>query len=274
MRKLFSSLSFLLILFYTIKKADAQPQWKFHIAFEDATGARDTLWCIWDSTAHGTLPTDTALGEGKINFDPNAFNVWIYNYDLDSTKTRVVPFTWSFGLEVRAFNYQYPITISWDTSLFNTIFPWPYSSIDFAWISNDYFFSVNNSPLDQAFNMAIDNHVIAPAFNWFSQNQFPMYFNIARHDTSYVNVGEIMPSNVKLFPNPTNEDILVSSFDKIKKIDVFSEDGVIVFSKWFSQQEYINEFNLSVESFHPGYYLINIITFKNQIYHEKIIKIP
>jgi len=29
----------------------AQPQWKFHIAYEDATGAKDTMWFIWDESA-------------------------------------------------------------------------------------------------------------------------------------------------------------------------------------------------------------------------------
>lgn len=29
----------------------SQPQWKFHVAFEDATNAKDTIWFIWDTTA-------------------------------------------------------------------------------------------------------------------------------------------------------------------------------------------------------------------------------
>ena len=270
MRKILS----LLLLYFLSNNSFAQPQWKFHIAFEDATGAKDTLWCIWDSSAHGTLPTDTAFGEGTVIFDHSVFNVWIYNYDGDSTKTGVVPFAWGFGLEVRAFNYQYPLIISWDSSLFNLVFPWPYSSIDQARIDNDYFFFENNQWLFQAFNMLLDNHALAPSFNWFSQNHFPMYFSIARNDTLYVKVDEIQSSILKLFPNPTGNNVTIFSSDKIKKIDVFSEDGVKAFSKRFSQIEFTNEYNLSLESLQPGFYLINILNFKNQIYHEKILKIP
>lgn len=51
----------------------AQPQWIFHIAFEDATGAKDTIWCIWDTTAHDILPVDTSFGEDKVNFDYSEF---------------------------------------------------------------------------------------------------------------------------------------------------------------------------------------------------------
>ncbi len=275
MRKLFSSLSFLLILFYTIKKADAQPQWKFHVAFEDATGAKDTIWFIWDSSAHSSLPVDTVLGEGRVALNYNIFNVYVGNANSDTTKTVAMPFAAGVGAGILAMNYQYPINISWDSSLFNTIFSWPYASIDEARIDNDYFFAVNNSPLDHAFNMLLDNQAFAPSFNWFSQNQFPMFFHISRHDTSYVAVTEIKSlSKIKLFPNPTNNNVLVSSSDKIQMIDVFSETGVLIFSKSFSETGLTNEYNLSVESLHPGYYLINIKTFKNQIYHEKIIKIP
>ncbi len=41
----------------------AQPQWKFHVAYEDATGARDTIFFIWDTSAV-VYGIDTALGEG------------------------------------------------------------------------------------------------------------------------------------------------------------------------------------------------------------------
>ena len=272
MRKLLSCLSFFLILFSFAKKTDAQPQWKFHVAFEDATGAKDTLWCIWDSSAHGTLPTDTAFGEGAVTFDHSAFNVWIYNYDNDSTKTRIVPFTWSLALEVRAFNYQYPLTITWDSSLFSVVFPWPYSSIDQARIDNDYFFFENNQILFQAFNMLLDNHAYAPSFNWFSQNQFPMYFDISRLDTSYTAIYELDLNRIKLFPNPTRENIRIVSSDKVKMIEVFTESGAKLISKEFSEGTQENSYSVSLENLSNGFYFINIINFKNQIYHEKFIK--
>ncbi len=274
MRKLLSCLSFFLILFSFAKKTDAQPQWKFHVAFEDATGAKDTIWCIWDSSAHGTLPTDTVFKEGAVIFDHNVFNVWIYNYDGDSTKTRAVPFSWSLSLEVRAFNYQYPLTISWDTSLFNEIFPWPYASVDYARIDNGYFFYVNNTFLDHNYNMLIDNKVSAPSFNWFSQDQFPMSFSIARLDTSYTTIDKLNLNQIKIFPNPTSNNISIVSSDVLKKIEIFSETGNKIITKEFSGSSQGNCYFISLDDVSSGYYLINIFNFKNHIYHAKIIKTP
>jgi hypothetical protein len=135
---------FIFSLIFITNLCFAQPQWKFHIAFEDAIGAKDTIWLIWDTTAHGSLPTDTALGEGPVSFNYSNFNVWIYNWDGDSTKTRAYPYNAiSFLLEVRAFNYQYPITIRWDTTLFYASYlPLPVGYINAAIIDNDYFFFV------------------------------------------------------------------------------------------------------------------------------------
>ena len=46
MRKLLKCLSLLLILSTLADKSEAQPQWKFYVAFEDAIGAKDTLWMV------------------------------------------------------------------------------------------------------------------------------------------------------------------------------------------------------------------------------------
>ena len=88
---------FFLVLTKYISIGMAQPQWKFHIAFEDATGAKDTIWLVYDTTAHGTLPTDTLLGEGKVVIDYSKFNVYIFNYDNDTTKTFALPYFYFHG---------------------------------------------------------------------------------------------------------------------------------------------------------------------------------
>ena len=121
--------------------------------------------------------------------------------------------------------------------------------------------------------MLIDNKVSAPSFNWFSQNQFPMYFSIARLDTSNTAIEELDLNRIKLFPNPTKDNISIVSSDKIKMIEVFTESGAKLISKEFSETENVNSYLLSLESLFNGFYLINIINFKNQIYHEKIIKL-
>ena len=45
--------------------AAAQPTWRFHLAFEDGTGARDTIWFVFDTTATNSAGmVDEHLGEG------------------------------------------------------------------------------------------------------------------------------------------------------------------------------------------------------------------
>jgi hypothetical protein len=112
-----------LLLCFIACFSQAQPQWKFHLAFEDATGARDTIWFIWDTTAHFILPVDEHLGEGRTEMNLNEFNVFVRNHEGDSTKTFSLP----YGIpdltnSIYAINYQYPITLRWDSSMFNAPF--------------------------------------------------------------------------------------------------------------------------------------------------------
>ena len=122
--------------------------------------------------------------------------------------------------------------------------------------------------------MLIDNKVSAPSFNWFSQNQFPMYFAIARHDTSYTTIDELDFNRIKLFPNPTKDNISIASSDKIKKIEVFSQSGAKLISKEFFEGRKENSYSMSLENLSNGLYFIKISNFKNQTYYGKIIKIP
>jgi len=251
----------------------AQSQWKFHIAFEDASGAKDTIWCIWDSTAHLTTPVDTALGEGPVTLNNNDFNVFVYNYNGDTTKTVAMPISGiAIGCEVRAINFQYPLNVYWDQTLFNAIFLWPYSTIDEARIDNDYFFSVNNDPPLQAFNMLFDDHAYAPEFTWFSQSQFPMHFNIARHDTSYLNINPTRESKFLIYPNPIINEFHLITSEEIQSIKIIGADGINYSIPECATDFKERDYHCLIQNLKPGFYVINIITIQNITFHEKIIK--
>ena len=143
-----------------------QPQWRFHLAFEDGTGARDTIWLIYDTMA--TIPTvpppgpnvDSILGEAGVDIEPDGFNVWVRNALWDSTKTIAMPYSWYPIFEgpsgVDAVNWTPPITIRWDTSLFHAPYlPGP-ESIGRATLGGNYFFFNNNHPELHAFDMLLD----------------------------------------------------------------------------------------------------------------------
>ena len=54
--KTFQIALFLFLLSFSV---GAQQQWRFHLAFEDANGAKDTIWLVWDTKIESTLPVDT-----------------------------------------------------------------------------------------------------------------------------------------------------------------------------------------------------------------------
>jgi len=95
-----------LFLFICLNKvvAQTQPQWKFYIAFEDATGQKDTIWSVWDTLAQ-SIGVDSIFGEQAVSLNPNTFNVYIFNSDNDTTKTSALDFYGSHQLIIDAINW-------------------------------------------------------------------------------------------------------------------------------------------------------------------------
>lgn len=195
----------------------AQQQWKFHIAFEDATMARDTIWFIWDTTA--TFEgADTLLNEVSAVFDYEKFNVWTYNPGLfypDSIKTLAFPYIHSLGGQIHAMNFELPIKITWDSSLFHA--PWlpstPVGWVNSAGIGNDYFFHINNVEVGGFFDMTIADSIIAPEpdnpdpWFWNPAAHFPMGIAMSQDPSTTINVPNRISNaffRLDAYPNPFN----------------------------------------------------------------------
>jgi hypothetical protein len=253
---------------------NAQPQWRFHVALEDATGAKDTIWLIWDTTAHIGQPVDVTLGEGSLHFDSSVFNVYVFNDDADSTKTVALPYSLfpSISTYIYAFNFQLPITISWDTSLFRAPYlpVGPNNYINEAILSNDYFFFINNDPLLQAFNMLIDTMALAPAFNWFSQSHFPLAFG-----TDYVNTG-INDSNKEqynnVFPTVVSDILNIKSSGFIESVQITNVNGIVVYEKKLHQVNNSENLRILLTELSYGLYIIKITDKSKKYSYEKFFK--
>lgn len=272
MKKIILASYFLLV---ALKFSFAQQQWKFHIAFEDGIGAKDTIWFIYDTSATSTCCVDTFLGEGPFPFDYNAFNVWIYNYHGDSTKVFALPYVYypSHGTEVRAFNYQYPLTVTWDTALLHASYlPTIQGVFNIGRIDNDYFFLVNNDPPLQAFNLLLSDNAFAPYFTFGSQDQFPMQFTLSK--TTTIGIDKAETSNAFIvYPNPFNNAInLENNFSSSEKytIEVFSLDGKSMFKKQSIELQNVHSIDLSF--LERGIYYLQLIN-KQNTHYEKIFKI-
>ncbi len=259
-----NQLLILLTILLTANFTIAQPQWKFHIAFEDATGAKDTIWLIWDSTA--TFGIDTQFNEQAQSINYSIFNVFIGNVNGDTTKTQALPHPYETNNTiVHSINYQYPLTITWDSSLFHAPgLPLPVGYVNRAFINNDYFFLVNNDPPSHTFNMLWDNSVAAPSFFWGSQSQFPMGFYIMRDETIGMNEINSVKKAVTIYPNPADDYLNIKSDEPLRKVifrnsmmkNVFETDSI-------SQ---INTSHLPI-----GIYILEITNNSNIKLYEKVI---
>lgn len=267
----------------------AQPQWKFHIAYEDATGARDTIWLIWDTTAT-FYGIDTLLGEGNPGMNYNEFNVWTLTggpgwNQIDTTKVIAHPYEYSFEPIVKAMNFVLPITITWDSSLFHApgLPPQPVGWINHARIDNLYFFSYWNNPwVTHYYDMTIDNKVIAPipeANPWFWQDwiHFPMSFIIYQDPTLGTPVlNKNQGKNLKLYPNPLqNADILtITTFEEILALQILNMHGCNIDYRVIEStlNQSSSTYRISLLGLKPGLYNVRVKTINNY-YHEKIIKI-
>jgi hypothetical protein len=251
----------------------AQPQWKFHIAFEDATGAKDTIWLTWDTSASGGVIgiVDTLLGEGKTNLDYLQFNTFLINDNYDTTKTLAFPFQYSLYAEVKAINYIPPINISWDSSLFHKPgIPLPVGYVNVAQITNDYFFLANNDPYNHVFNMLLDNQVTAPDFLWGTQHQFPLDISIARNPNLGINYRNILKNNLSIFPNPSKDHITINTLSLLEIAEISSADGKNSFNLDLNET-IINEYNIEIVQIPSGFYFLKLIDSFNNFYYEKII---
>ena len=241
--------------------AAAQPMWRFHLAFEDGTGARDTIWFVFDTTATNSAGmVDEHLGEGAVDMDLSVFNVWLFNQQLDSTKTGAVPY-WGYfpylSAEIQAFNYTYPITLRWDTALFRL--PWlpePGFPYDGGTMDNEYFFFYGgNEPWGHLFIMGwTDSVVIQPPADFPDMIVFPLLVNLGMGST--VNTGELINGQPpQPFPNPGRDEVNIRDAQPIQEVQLRSLDGRL----WKTKQGRSDQVTLPVPGLPAGMYMLRVL---------------
>jgi len=253
----------LLLALALVCTTTAQPTWRFHLAFEDGTGARDTIWFVFDTSATigtGFGEVDYALGEGAVAMDPDGFNVWILNSALDSTKTIAFPFAGMFPYitaEIQAFNYTYPITLRWDTALFRL--PWlpaPGFPYDGGTMDNEYFFFYeNNDPWGHSFILGwSDSVVVQPPPEFPDIIVFPLLVNLGLGSTT--GTDELRDkAPLHPFPNPGSDGFTIRDAQPIREVQLRSLDGRLC----KVQQGQGRQMELNAPELPNGMYLLGIL---------------
>jgi len=257
----------------------AQPTWRFHLAFEDGTGARDTIWMVYDTTATtDTSPwpgpnVDSLLGEGKVHIDTSIFNVWMYNPAGDTTKTRAYPYSVypSFdGTIIDAINWVPPMTITWDTSLFHAPYlPYEQGSIQWASMTGIAFSQFDQGlPGFGLFSMLLDDSVTIDQL-WDYLFPFPVLFS--GDNTIGINSQRRPEPRMQLWPNPAQ---------RLVHVQVPGGEAMEVLVSDLIGRRVIGPTNLpangqlDISALHTGIYHIVVRTLQNHIYHGTIEKVP
>lgn len=246
--------------------ATAQPTWRFHLAFEDGTGARDTLWFIWDTTAtifYGEATLDHDLGETPVDLDHSEFNIWMgcgFPYQLQTDAQPYsgpgVSYPWFYSFQICGENITSPLIMRWDTSLFNAPFlPEP---VRYAAMNGEYFFW---HP-DGYFPDFPDDYII-PDQVWFlmgrdsvvfqgveSDPPFPMYLILGDWE-NHLSIQESRNGELGLTVN--NGRLMIESNSRISDILITDAAGRMVFNKHTEPSDHIM---IDIPDLPPGFYVV------------------
>lgn len=276
-----------------------KPQWEMPLFFEDATGARDTVYIGYDSAASNEVYViDTAFDEGWIRIDTTKFNafLWIYPsylpagaYLLTSDSVRVK--------DISSFPYPYarigftggkmPIVVKWVDSLLNSpalpfpdISPRPRARIDFYCESGEPGYI--NCPIEYdpisltSYNtpdlkyVASDSLVFEGSGNYSPYKAiFNVFLQIVPHDyllTSLSNQPYAL--NCTIYPNPVTKYLNISnpSNDNIK-LTLYNLVGQAIIQNISSHLL----ISIDLSYFQDGIYILKLSNEK-YIYTSKILK--
>ena len=257
----------------------AQPTWRFHLAFEDGTGAKDTLWLLYDTTAHlfysgGQPIVDYDLGEGPTDMSDGLFHVFTLNALMDSTNTVATPYSWfpmfETGNTIDAINWTPPMTITWDTSLFHAPYlPYDQGHIGLAVMNGLAFSQFNDGSLDFGMLSMLIRDSVQIDFLSEYLFTFAVYFDavddvaVAEHDPGR--------TPLRVWPNPAHTVVHIESPGS-RVQELFISD---VAGRQLLELAYPGTTGpLDVSTLGPGTYFITLRTNQNQRYHATLQKIP
>ncbi|MFZ1616522.1 MAG: hypothetical protein WAT41_04125, partial [Flavobacteriales bacterium] len=230
--------TFLLALICTLTlTASAQPTWRFHLAFEDGTGARDTIWMVYDITATtGTFPypgpnVDTLLGEGPVMVNDGLFHVFLTNALGDTTRTNAYPYSVypSFdGTIIDAIHWIPPMTISWDTALFHASYlPYAQGSFGVAFMDGIAFSQFDTGLGFGQFNMLTNDSV---TIDFLSDYLFQIPVIFGPSDDTRILETSAVNGGLHIWPNPVHDKVWIApSYGTMKAISICDIAGRLIF---------------------------------------------
>ncbi len=235
-------------------------EWKFYLAFEDATGARDTVWYGMDENITSFIPSENGqFGVVPFTIPEDTFSVYTAYSSNEWTKVVVINIEFPSDFYIYASNYVYPITLSWDTSLFYApiLMETVAGPICNPRIDNDFFFNTH-FPIGM-YSMTLTNEVEMPYFDWGSEDHFPLWFAAGRgYCDPFVSTNNIEFNTLHLHPNPTNHTLSLQVQDSFERIEIYGLDGRRLMEHAI-QRSIENTTILDVSELPVGIYIVSAI---------------
>jgi len=278
------TLSLVIFGILILGEVKAQPQtaqWSFYLAFEDATGAMDSLWYVLDTSAtvYSFSPpyhngNDLQFGEVPLGMD-SSFHVsmggiltvgigngssWpsILEYGNFKVEARPVGSPNFGGGGVVAHNYVLPITMRYDAALLTsaTINGLINQNMSDAFMDNGYLFGYDDSGV---FCLPFHDSLVLPYFEvqGIEADHFPISLNLTPGSPcAGLSISERPKIDVKIYPNPAAEIILIQSREDFDQVEIFDLSGKRVLN--ISAQNGLAQSTIDVSTLNSGMYVLSI----------------
>ncbi|MCD4794591.1 MAG: T9SS type A sorting domain-containing protein [Bacteroidales bacterium] len=294
----------LLLLFTCNIQTKAQkyqePQWKIPLYFEDATGAKDTIWIGYDPSATSSI--DPQFDESWMWIDTTEFNVYQMWYpqnapiygpiDTDSVRKTNIRNCCSFVGGMGFVKGVLPVTLTWDEEKLNSpdlpeewfpdISPRPRARIEMWFdpvpghtdpdcviisdkptlVLSSYTEGLEMYPCVKSHNAVFDNS------NTNEPNMaFIAEIVIMPHNYSYVSVNTIKGGTIEVFPNIFNNEFFISNkSNEVLHYQIYSISGKKVFCGNINTEQAKQQINMS--HFTSGIYFIKFFNNTNNFTYK------
>ena len=270
MRRLISS--FVCLFYYlapTIEvHSQENAQWAFYLAFEDASGAKDTVWLVMDEQA-SINTQDFEYNEIAIDIVEDSFNVWVYNFfDWENPYDCFAIDFGSADIEIFANNFVLPLQLSWDSTLFQAdiVHDVLGYGANLALLENQYF-----SDFGEFGYIMLDSETIEmPFFSWGSGDHFPLEFRIQFGLGDPLSSKELEKQKLELFPNPIQNKLNFATDSQLEYFEIYSIGGELVYSlSLFNNQS--DSYSFDVSKLSSGMY-VAVGQFEEGVLTGKFVK--
>ena len=264
-----------LILLSLCEIANSQNRWEFPMIFTDKFGVSDTVWFIQIE--------DDIVTEERYCLDDEGFQVYFRRTGDTLWKSKTRLFTNDFNnIGVYATQSNFPITISWNRRLFDTIIG-DNPPIVRAKIENEYTWShdLEGYSCHDCYGwyvLGLNTTGPQPPYdendlqnwNWFygmyADYFFPLGITLRRHYSDVPENNE-ETSPYKVYPNPTNKTLTLYG-ENISRIEILNALGQKV-----SEIECCeDEITIDISSQPNGIYFLNITDKKGEKITKKVVK--